>query len=45
MLAWIGVCLGSSACTALWWPLGLVPVAVLVLLATQKFGQRPPRGR
>lgn len=46
LLAWGGICLGSAACAALWWPLGLVPAALVLVMATQlAFGRRRRRGR
>jgi hypothetical protein len=33
LLAWLALCGVSSALAVIWWPVGMIPAVVLVLLA------------
>jgi hypothetical protein len=45
ILAWAALCVSCSAMTVLWWPFGVVPALVVLVLGTRMLlERRGPRG-
>jgi hypothetical protein len=44
-LAWAALCLSCAACAALWWPFGLIPAVMLLVLGTERLFERRRRRR